>query len=211
MTKLGIGIGVLATVSRLSVGAQTIDVTTLDQAGAQMVLQAAKASAQQSDAPSAIAVVDPAGDLLAFKRMDGVRPASADLAIGKARTAARLQRPTEDNINQVERHRQHRGAARRHADTRSGRSRGRGRHSWLEQGHGRGHRQHRSGSAGFLAGDRRAALRELLIVWPMPVEDIGIPHIRRPGRDSAIVGRAGGELRCSPRSSIPLPQHHLSP
>jgi glc operon protein GlcG len=34
--------------------------------------------------------------------MDGVRPASADLAIEKARTAARLQRPTaeiEDNIN----------------------------------------------------------------------------------------------------------------
>jgi Haem-degrading len=48
-------------------------------------------------------VVDPAGNLLAFERMDGVRPASADLAIGKARTAARLQRPTaeiEDNINQ---------------------------------------------------------------------------------------------------------------
>jgi glc operon protein GlcG len=35
--------------------------------------------------------------------MDGVRPASADLAIQKARTAARLQRPTaeiENNINQ---------------------------------------------------------------------------------------------------------------
>jgi glc operon protein GlcG len=35
--------------------------------------------------------------------MDGVRPASAELAIAKARTAARLQRPTEeieDNINQ---------------------------------------------------------------------------------------------------------------
>jgi glc operon protein GlcG len=48
-------------------------------------------------------VVDPAGDLLAFQRMDGVRPASADLAIEKARTAARLQRPTEeieDSINQ---------------------------------------------------------------------------------------------------------------
>src|SRR6201996_1301730 len=106
MTKLGIGIGVLATVSCLSVGAQTINVTTLDQAGAQMVLQAAKASAQQRHAPSAIAVVDPAGDLLAFERMDGVRPASADLAIGKARTAARLQRPTaeiEDNINQARR------------------------------------------------------------------------------------------------------------
>lgn len=75
---------------------------TLDQAGAQTVLQAARESAQQRNAPSAIAVVDPAGDLLAFQRMDGVRPASADIAIEKARTAARLQRPTaeiEDSIN----------------------------------------------------------------------------------------------------------------
>ena len=103
MTKLGIGVGVLATVCCLSVEAQTINATTLDQAGAQIVLQAAKESAQQRHAPSAIAVADRAGDLLAFQRMDGVRPASADLAIEKARTAARLQRPTaeiEDNINQ---------------------------------------------------------------------------------------------------------------
>src|ERR1700716_3068636 len=81
----------------------TISVMVLDQAGAQTVLQAAKESAQHRNAPSAIAVVDPAGDLLAFERMNGVRPASTDLAIEKARTAARLQRPTaeiEDNINQ---------------------------------------------------------------------------------------------------------------
>ncbi|RXT37868.1 GlcG/HbpS family heme-binding protein [Bradyrhizobium betae] len=60
-------------------------------------------NAEQRNAPSAIAVVDPAGDLLAFQRMDDVRPASVDLAIEKARTAARLQRSTaeiEDNINQ---------------------------------------------------------------------------------------------------------------
>src|SRR5260370_215693 len=103
MPRLGIGVGVLATVSCLSVGVQTTNVTTLDQAGAQMVLKAAKASAQQRHAPSAIAVADPAGDLLAFERMDSVRPASADLAIGKARAAARLQRPTaeiEANITQ---------------------------------------------------------------------------------------------------------------
>jgi glc operon protein GlcG len=102
MTKLGISVGILATVFCLSVGAQTISVLVLDQAGAQTVLQAAKESAQQRNAPSAIAVVDSNGDLLAFQRMDGVRPASADLAIEKARTAARLQRPTaeiEDNIN----------------------------------------------------------------------------------------------------------------
>ena len=102
MTKLGISVGILATVFCLSVGAQTISVLVLDQAGAQTVLQAAKESAQQRNGPSAIAVVDANGDLLAFQRMDGVRPASADLAIEKARTAARLQRPTaeiEDNIN----------------------------------------------------------------------------------------------------------------
>jgi glc operon protein GlcG len=78
-------------------------VMVLNQAGAQTVLQAAKESALQRNAPSAIAVVDTAGDLLALQRMDGVRPASTDLAIEKARTAARLQRPTaeiEDNINQ---------------------------------------------------------------------------------------------------------------
>jgi glc operon protein GlcG len=102
MTKLGSSVGILATVFCLSVSAQTVNVTTLDQAGAQTVLQAARERAQQRNAPSAIAVVDPAGDLLAFQRMDGVRPASAELAIEKARTAARLQRPTEeieDNIN----------------------------------------------------------------------------------------------------------------
>jgi glc operon protein GlcG len=103
MTKLGVSVGILAAAFCLSASAQTINVMTLDQAGAQTVLQAARESAQQRNAPSAIAVVDPAGDLMAFQRMDGVRPASAELAIEKARTAARLQRPTaeiEENINQ---------------------------------------------------------------------------------------------------------------
>jgi glc operon protein GlcG len=103
MTKLGITVGILATVFCLPAEAQTISVMTLDQAGAQTVLQSATESAQQRNAPSAIAVVDPAGGLLAFQRMDGVRPASTDLAIQKARTAARLQRPPaeiENNINQ---------------------------------------------------------------------------------------------------------------
>jgi glc operon protein GlcG len=101
MAKLGISL-VLAMVFGFSAQAQTINVMALDQAGAETVLQAAKDNAQQRSAPSAIAVVDPAGDLLAFQRMDGVRPASADLAIEKARTAARLERPTaeiEDNID----------------------------------------------------------------------------------------------------------------
>jgi glc operon protein GlcG len=103
MTRLAITVAILTTIFCVTAEAQTISVMALDQAGAQTVLHAAMDSAQQRNAPSAIAVVDPAGDLLAFQRMNGVRPASADLAIEKARTAARLQRPTaeiEDNINQ---------------------------------------------------------------------------------------------------------------
>jgi glc operon protein GlcG len=103
MMKLGSAFAAFVAVVGLSAEAQTVSVTALDQAGARTVLQAAKEGAQQRNAPSAIAVVDPAGDLLAFERMDGVRPASADLAIQKARTAARLQRPTaeiEDNVDQ---------------------------------------------------------------------------------------------------------------
>ena len=102
MRKVGITIGLLPILFNLPADAQTSDVKTLNQAGAQAVLQSAQKIARQRNAPTAIAVVDPAGDLLAFERMDGVRPESADLAIEKARTAARLQRPTaeiEDNIN----------------------------------------------------------------------------------------------------------------
>ena len=103
MTKVAIALGILATVLCLPAEAQTVSFMSLDQAGAQAVLQSASETARQRNAPSAIAVVDRSGDLIAFLRMDGVRPDSANLAIEKARTAARLERPTaeiEDNINQ---------------------------------------------------------------------------------------------------------------
>src|ERR1700691_4825794 len=50
----------------------------------------------------AIAVVDTSGILVAFLKMDGVRSGSPDLAIGKARTSALLERPsaeTESNVD----------------------------------------------------------------------------------------------------------------
>jgi glc operon protein GlcG len=102
MKKVGIAVGLLPILFSLPAAAQTIDMKIMNQAGAQTVLHSAQTIARQRNAPSAIAVVDPTGDLLAFERMDGVRAESADLAIEKARTAARLQRPTaeiEDNIN----------------------------------------------------------------------------------------------------------------
>jgi glc operon protein GlcG len=160
MTKLEISVGILATVFCFSVRAQTVNVMTLDQAGAQTVLQAARESAQQRNAPSAIAVVDPAGDLIAFQRMDGVRPASADLAIEKARTAARLQRPTaeiEDNINRGRTAFVTAGiAALRGVPIRVRRSRGRSRCCRLEQGERHRDREHRGGGPEPLFEDRSA-------------------------------------------------------
>jgi uncharacterized protein GlcG (DUF336 family) len=44
----------------------------------------------------AVAVVDPNGDLVYFYKMDDTQLGSIDIAINKARTSARLRRPTED-------------------------------------------------------------------------------------------------------------------
>jgi glc operon protein GlcG len=80
----------------------TLTVKTISESGAQQVLIAAEHEAEKLHAPCAIAVVDASGILVAFLKMDGVRSGSPDLAIGKARTSALLQRPsaeTEDNVN----------------------------------------------------------------------------------------------------------------
>lgn len=68
----------------------------LTQAGAEAALRSAERLAILAGDPAAIAVVNTDGRLLAFISMDGVRPGSADLAIGKARAAAMMQRPTEE-------------------------------------------------------------------------------------------------------------------
>jgi uncharacterized protein GlcG (DUF336 family) len=62
--------------------------------GAQRALAAAAAEARQRGWAVSIAVVDPAGDLVAFVRLDGAPYASVDISRAKARTAARLKRTT---------------------------------------------------------------------------------------------------------------------
>jgi glc operon protein GlcG len=80
----------------------TVSIKVISEAGAQHALAAAEQEAEKLHAPCAIAVVDSSGTLVAFLKMDNVRAGSPDLAIGKARTSALLQRPsaeTEDNID----------------------------------------------------------------------------------------------------------------
>src|SRR5215471_1720221 len=76
---------------------------TLTLEGARRVVAAAIAYARSHDAPgAAVAVVDAGGHTICLERLDGTFAASADVSIGKARTAANFGRPTrgmEDAIN----------------------------------------------------------------------------------------------------------------
>ena len=79
----------------------TVAAKVISESGAQQVLIAAEHQAEALHAPCAIAVVDTSGILVAFLKMDGVRAGSPDLAIGKARTSALLQRPTAETESAV--------------------------------------------------------------------------------------------------------------
>ncbi len=78
-----------------SAQAQTADrkIITLD--GAKAIVAAAEAEALKNKWTVAIAVVDESGNLIAFHKLDDTQVGSIDIAIGKARTAARMKRSTK--------------------------------------------------------------------------------------------------------------------
>ncbi len=62
---------------------------------AKKIAAPAIAEARKNQWLMAVAIVDPAGDLVYFERMDDTQVGSVDIAIGKARSAARFKRPTK--------------------------------------------------------------------------------------------------------------------
>jgi len=66
----------------------------LGERAALSMLDAARAKAQDLGVPQNIAIVDPAGHLLAFCRMDGAKFHSIDTALAKAVTAASTGAPS---------------------------------------------------------------------------------------------------------------------
>lgn len=93
---------ILAVLSRAS--AQQVNATyELTLAGAKDILAAAVDYAKTNNAPgAAIAIVDAAGTLVLFERIDGTFLISSEVSLGKARSAALFRFPTiklEDNIN----------------------------------------------------------------------------------------------------------------
>lgn len=87
----------------LNVHAQVDTISTLNLSGAHKVMDAAIRYAKANAAPGAsIAVVDAGGHLLLFERLEGSFPASATVAIEKARTAGLFRfesKRLEDAIN----------------------------------------------------------------------------------------------------------------
>ena len=62
---------------------------------AKKVAAAALAEARKNKWNMAAAVVDPAGDLVYFEKLDGTQAASVNIAVDKARSSARFKRPTK--------------------------------------------------------------------------------------------------------------------
>lgn len=62
--------------------------------GARAVLEAAMRRAREIGVAMNIAVVDDGGTLLAFARMDGAKPSSADIALNKAISSAIRRQPS---------------------------------------------------------------------------------------------------------------------
>lgn len=53
------------------------------------------AEAKKNNWTMAVAIVDPAGDLVYFEKMDDTQAGSTQIAVDKARSAARFKRPTK--------------------------------------------------------------------------------------------------------------------
>jgi uncharacterized protein GlcG (DUF336 family) len=68
---------------------------------AKKVAAAALAEARRNGWTMAAAVVDPAGDLVYFEKLDGTQAASVNIAVDKARSSARFKRPTRALQDQV--------------------------------------------------------------------------------------------------------------
>ena len=90
-----VALALLGAAAPLPAAAQLVEAKVLGRAAAGQALAAAEAEARRNGWNVSIAVVDGAGSLVAFLRMDDASPASVDLSQGKARTAARFRRPSK--------------------------------------------------------------------------------------------------------------------
>jgi glc operon protein GlcG len=75
--------------------AQLLDAKVLGSEAVKRIMDAAEAEAKKNGWKVSISIVDAAGELLAFQRLDDAALSSIAVSQGKARTAARFRRPTK--------------------------------------------------------------------------------------------------------------------
>lgn len=73
-----------------------IKITRLDINDARVLIDGARAKADEIEVPMCIAITDESGQLVAFERMDGGKVTSTTIAIDKAFTAAGAKKATGD-------------------------------------------------------------------------------------------------------------------
>ena len=97
--KHTIGIGVTLTCTMLATMAQAQSISdkrAITLEGAKQIIAATVAESRRVNAPGgSIAIVDEGGNLVALERLDQTFAASANIAIGKARTSALFKKPTK--------------------------------------------------------------------------------------------------------------------
>ncbi len=81
--------------------AQLADAKVLTAAAVKKALAAAEAEAVANNWAVSIAVVDAAGELLGFTRLDGASLMSVQISQAKARTSARTKRATKDYVDRI--------------------------------------------------------------------------------------------------------------
>jgi glc operon protein GlcG len=85
----------------LAVHAQAVLKRSLASAAAKRAVAACEALALEKGWKETIAVLDEAGNQLAFLKMDGAALNTIDFALGKARTALRIDAPSTDLLDRL--------------------------------------------------------------------------------------------------------------
>ncbi|MEO6445224.1 MAG: heme-binding protein [Gemmatimonadaceae bacterium] len=102
-TRLALLAGSLAALvsAPSSARAQLADTKALTADAVKTMLAAAESTARANRWNVSIAITDAAGDLLGFIKLDNASTGTVDIALGKARTAARFGRPTKVYADRV--------------------------------------------------------------------------------------------------------------
>ena len=83
------------TVLGASAMSHSVTIKSISLAAAERLATTALAHGEKSGWKLAIAITDPSGALIAFRRMDGVSPVTGEIALDKAYTSATLRRSTK--------------------------------------------------------------------------------------------------------------------